>query len=244
MHGDYVRLHAHAAACFLANGYDYVSCTDQLSVVISAIWFDDGSSKVLGVLLKEGLLDVLLVDEEDIESNASGGSTDGVVGQETAPLSKLQRAYFMNLTAAGWAIRLNRPQVLKIAVCKPYDPSVSVDIYGNPALHLVAMYGTSEMVDILLSSDKATRIELCNVQGLTAGMVAARCKNLPVIRNLFHRGADARRWLGVGCSAWVLAFVRRKERCEKNLQTGRCGDDDDHYFGLGAEPFYSMWWYA
>lgn len=240
MHGDCVRLHAHAAEYFLANEYVYVSCTDQLSVVISAIWFDDGSLKTIGILLKEGLLDVLLVDEEDVES---GSSADGV-GKDTAPLSKLQQAYFMNLTTAGWAIRLNRPQVLKIAVSKPYDPAVSVDVYGNPALHLVAMYGTSEMVDIILSSDKATRIELCNMQGLTAGMVAARCKNLPVIRNLFHRGADARRWLGVGCSAWVLAFVRRKERCEKNLQTGRCGDDDDCYFSLGAEPFYSMWWNA
>jgi len=210
--------------------------------VISAIWFDDGSLKTLSSLLKEGLLDVLLVDE-DIESNVSGSFTDATMDKETASLSKLQRAYFMNLSAAGWAIRLNRPQVLKFVVRKPYDLSVPVDIYGNPALHLVAMYGTSEMVDIVLS-DKATRIEQCNMQGLTAGMVAARCKNLPVIRNLFHRGADARRWLGVGCAAWVLTFVRRKECFEKNLQTGRCGDDDDRYFGLEADPFYSMWYAA
>ena len=192
---------------------------------------------MLSGLLKDGLLEVLLLDEE-VESAISG--TDGA-SKDAVSMWKLQRVYCSGLTAAGWAIRLHRPHVLKFAVRKPYDLTTPVDIYGNPALHLIAMYGTAEMVDIVLS-DKATRIELCNVEGLTAGMVAARYKNLEVLRNLFHRGADARRWLGAGCAAWVLAFVRRKERFEKNLQTGRCGDDDDRYFGLGADPFYSMWY--
>ena len=196
----------------------------------------------------------------------------GVV-DETFPLSRLQDVFFLDLTLAGWVIRLGKPRVLQFLARQGYDLSLPVDIAGNSALHFIALHGaggnsysisssaissncsvgpgvgsskaaaksSGYMVDIVLA-DKSILLEAQNPDGFTAGMLAAQSGNQVVAQRLFHFKASPRRCLDGCYAAWVLAAVRKAECNERNLQTGRYGDDDETYFDIAPDPFYITWY--
>jgi ankyrin repeat protein len=218
--------------------------------VVAAFWFDDGSAKTITALFKAGLIDALIgagslgESEQDSAvalSKLSMSALANAATTENFPLHRLQDQYFSDLTVLGWAIQLGRPKVLQYLLKRGYKPTLPVDAEGNPAMHFVAMHGTAEMAEMILA-DKNLRLEQSNRAGWTAGMVAVRQKNFGVAKRLFDARADCRRSLDGAYAAWVLAFVRRREKHEVNTQTGRYGDDDILYFDISPDPFYVTWY--
>lgn len=236
--------------------------------VLASFWFDDGTSAVLLALLKAGIIDLLSRDSADNPSTrravdasavnlrravtkaavAAAGSARsfsvarvGASMDDEFPVSRLQDLCYQDLTVLGWVIALGKPRVMRFLVKKGYDSSVPVDAGGNSALHFVALHGTSEMVDIVLL-DRGVRLEQQNSSGYTAAMLAAKAGNMSVAHRLFQRRASPRRALDGLYAGWVLAVARRKERFEKNLQTGRIGDDDETYFNVAPDPLYCTWY--
>jgi hypothetical protein len=234
------------------------------------MWFDDGSSKALNAFLKSGIVEALCspgggadnADSESVQSMGSGkggalgatggGGTSGAGGgnpyaaagaAELYSIPRLQEEYFGRLNVLGWSIRLTKPKVLSYFARRGVRSAGYVDKEGNAALHLVASSGGSvEMVETILI-DRTVLLEQLNREGLTAGMLAAKHKNFAVAKALFKTyRADCRRALDVSYAAWVLAFVRRREKLEMNLQTGRYGDDDVLYFNIAPDPFYVVWY--
>lgn len=176
---------------------------------------------------------------------ATGSVTAGSVNTNDVssnPFSKLQNSFFFHLTILGWAIKLKKFHVIKAFIRKPYNLSLPVDVLGNPTLHFIAMYGTADMIQLVIEANKKLRIEQTNLQGYTPGMVAAKYKNVLVAKKLSSYHSDVRRWLDVSYTGWVLALVRRKEKYECNTQTGRYGDDDETYFIIKPDPIYITWY--
>jgi ankyrin repeat protein len=87
------------------------------------------------------------------------------------------------------------------------------------------------------------RLEQADRQGFTAAMRAVQTGNWVMFKKLLDYRASPRKALQAKYAAWVLAFVRRFERREINTQTGRVGDDDDQYFSVSPDPFYSTWYH-
>jgi hypothetical protein len=154
--------------------------------------------------------------------------------------TKLSDEMFQDINIVGWVIRLHNIGALQYFVKKGLNVTRPVDHRGNPCLHYIAMYGIAEMVDVIMV-DKRLRWEQQNRRGLTAGMLAAKQGNQKVAKKLFACKASARSSLDGKYCGWVLAFARRSERFEKNMQTGRYGDDDDLYFSF-VDPLYTMWY--
>jgi hypothetical protein len=231
--------------------------------VLAAFWFDDGSQKTATTLFKAGIIDALcasgsVADSSEHDGAAGAGAAVGPApssapgklsvaalanaqSSDAIPLQRLQDQFFGGYTALGWAIKLNRPKVLQFFLRRGYKVTTPVDAAGNPAMHLVAICGTAEMVDMLLL-DKTILFEQPNRAGWTAAMLAAKHRNFGIAKRLFDLRADARRSLDGAYAAWVLAFVRRKEENEVNTQTGRYGDDDVLYFDISPDPFYITWY--
>ncbi len=163
-------------------------------------------------------------------------------GTDSYQVSKLQDVFFLDLNLAGWAVRLGNIKALQVLVRKSYDTSLPVDTADrNPLLHFVARYGTPDMVDVVMT-DRRTRLEQTNARGETAGMIAAKFGQVKNAKRLFEYKANPRRSLEGRYAAWVLAHVRRKEKNEMNLQTGRVGEDDERYFDISPDPFYTTWY--
>jgi hypothetical protein len=202
--------------------------------VLASIWFDDGSSKALSALLKFGLINFLAEDEAEEDEPSSP------TGPDNFPVRRLHTVLFHGLTVAGWAIALQKPRVVQFFAKRGYDLTLPVDSQGTPGLHFIAQCGVAGMVDCAL--EKGARLEQLNLSGATAAMEAVRVGNFHVASRLFYLKADARQALCGGYKAWALAFVRRKEATEANLQTGRYGDDDTTYFPLAPDPYYSVWY--
>mmetsp|Transcript_4324 Transcript_4324/g.7092 ORF Transcript_4324/g.7092 Transcript_4324/m.7092 type:complete len:184 (+) Transcript_4324:228-779(+) len=174
-------------------------------------------------------------------------STANVVG-DNYPVGRLQSTFCANLTVMGWVIRLNKPRVLQFLVKRGYDARLPVSSEAAPsssasapALHYIAQHGVADMIDTVLA-DRNCRIEQLDPRGCTPMMVAARFRNFSVAKCLFIYRADCRRGLDGAYAAWLLAFVRKREKNEMNLQTGRYGDDDETYFNISPDPFYITWY--
>lgn len=234
--------------------------------MIASIRFDDGSLKVFQHLIKLGVLEMIAPpenengEENSLESSGAAPknrrvsrqssmtptvalmarSTSNIGQIETALPEKLSEIYFLDVNIVGWGIRLHNVKVLQYFVKKNYNILAYVDVWGNPCLHYVAIYGSPEMVDVLVG-DKRLRWEWENIKHETAGMLAAKHGNQKVGKKLFDYKASARRSLNGKYAAWVLAFARRSEKFEKNLQTGRYGNDDDLYFNIDPDPYFIMW---
>jgi hypothetical protein len=156
-------------------------------------------------------------------------------------ITRLSDVFFLDCNVVAWTIRLHSNRALHFLVRKGYDMTWPVDTAGNTSLHFIAAHGSVEMIDLIIVGKKV-RYEKLNPAGQTAGMIAAKCGNFKVAKRLFELRVSARKSLEGSYSAWVLAFARKYERNEKNLQTGRYGDDDDIYCSAASEPFYSIWY--
>ena len=149
---------------------------------------------------------------------------------------------FLDMNICGWFIKVNHLKGLQLFLHKGYDPLTPIDSDGNTCIHCIASFGTVEILDILLS-DKRVKLEYQNYKNETAGMIAAKIGNFKVARQLFKVRASPRRSLDGKYSAWVLAFARKYEKNEKNLQTNITGgDDDEKYFIVAPDPLYSTWY--
>lgn len=213
--------------------------------MLAAAWFDDGAAKTITALLKAGVIDLLASDDDadnaDSESKPRAPPTTPPVAADGYPLHRLQDRFFCGLTLLAWTVRLDKPKVMAFFTRRGYKVAAVVDGLGNPALHFVAMHGTVEMAELVLA-DRSIRLEATNSEGYTAGMLAAKHKNFHVAKKLFEAKVDCRRSLEGSYAAWVLAFVRKREKYEMNLQTGRYGDDDVKYFDISPDPFYVTWY--
>jgi predicted RNA-binding protein associated with RNAse of E/G family len=234
--------------------------------VIASVRFDDGNLKVFQHLLRLGILDMIAPSEGDsaeessLETNSPpktrrvtrqtsvvgtismlARSASNIGSVEVQIPEKLGEIYFLDVNIVGWAIRLQNLKALQYFMKKNFNITASIDARGNPCLHYIAMYGSPDMVDVLIG-DKRLRWELENARGETAGMLAAKHGNQKVAKKLFACKASARRSLDGKYAAWVLAFARKSERFEKNLQTGRVGNDDELYFDVSPDPYYVMWY--
>jgi hypothetical protein len=210
------------------------------------VWFDDGAAKAITALLKAGIIDLLVVGNSDDDASASVDTaktrpTTPPPSTDSFPVHLLQGLFFSRLTLLAWTVQLAKPKALAFFTRRGYKVTAVVDRQGNPALHYVAMHGTVEMAEIVLA-DKSLRLEQTNSNGFTAGMLATRHGNFHVAKKLFEAKVDCRRSLDGAYAGWVLAFVRRREKNEVNLQTGRYGDDDIKYFDIAPDPFYVTWY--
>lgn len=164
-----------------------------------------------------------------------------MAAMDSYQLNRLNDVFFIDLNAVGWIIHLHNANALLHFMKRGYDVALPVDSEGNSALHCIAANGTAEMVDIVVS-DKRVRFEQLNLIGQTAGMIAAKNGNFKCAKRLFELRASARKSLEGKYAAWVLAFARKYEKNEKNLQCGRVGDDDAKYFDTSPDPFHSTWY--
>ncbi|RYH32314.1 ankyrin repeat domain-containing protein [archaeon] len=160
---------------------------------------------------------------------------------DTYQISRLNDVFFLDMNAVAWVISLKSTRALTHFLKKGYDVTIPVDTVGNSCLHFVAANGSADMVDIV-AADKRVRYEMPNPLGQTAGMLAAKAGNFKVAKRLFELKASPRKSLEGKYAAWVLAFARKYEKNEKNLQTGRYGDDDERFFPTDPDPFYSTWY--
>lgn len=214
--------------------------------VLAAVWFDDGAAKTITALLKAGVIDHLASDDNnsddaDSDTRPLAPPTSSPLAADGYPLHRLQDRFFSGLTLLAWTVQLSKAKVMAFFTRRGYKVGAAVDRLGNPALHYVAMHGTVEMAELVLA-DKNLRLEATNAAGYTAGMLAAKHKNFHVAKKLFEAKVDCRRSLEGSYAGWVLAFVRKREQFEMNLQTGRYGDDDVKYFNISPDPFYVTWY--
>jgi len=172
----------------------------------------------LKAFLDGGAVDVLV---------NSGAPKKESNSKSTAPLSS---CFYCGLTLAGWCISLGNNSALRLLLKGGVDPMAPVTTSGgNGCLHLAAAVGLGSMIDTILEDPKV-RIEAENSQGYTALMEAARVGNQKTAKRLVVYKASARRGMDGKYWGWMLAFARKQEETEKNLQTGRVGDDDERYF--------------
>lgn len=146
-------------------------------------------------------------------------------------VSQLEKDYFFDgMTLAAWCIKLGNNAALRLLLKNRYDFSLSVlQDCKQSCLHLAAIYGTNVMVETILE-DPRVRIEAENHREYTPLMEAASIGNFQTAKRLVVNKACARRGIDGKYWGWLLAFARKQEKFEKNLQTGRIGDDDDRYF--------------
>lgn len=238
--------------------------------MIASVRFDDGNLKVFQHLLRLGILDMILPPDADslaeessletstsaitpknrkISRQASMSATIPALARSASNIGpvevqipdRVSEMYFLDVNIVGWAIRMHNIKALQYFIKKNYNINASIDTLGNPCLHYIAIYGTPDMVDVLIG-DKRLRWECENAKRQTAGMLAAKHGNQKLAKKLFDNKASARRSLDGKYAGWVLAFARKSERFEMNLQTGRVGNDDDLYFNISPDPYYIMWY--
>jgi hypothetical protein len=178
-------------------------------------------------------------------STAATGTNEEIGGSKTdlqlekTSFQDLSTVYFEGLTIGGWVIKLGNVSALGKIMRRGYNAAATADLFGNNLLHLAAQCGTPEMIEILITANPRIRIEQENNFRRTAAMEGAIASNFLATKALLQRyRADARRALEGRYMAWILAAARRRERFEKNLNTGRTGDDDELYYSLAPDPNY------
>jgi hypothetical protein len=187
---------------------------------LGCIRFDDGSSKALLSLLEGGCGDVL-----------AGAAINAKYSDKA--VSQLDKGCFhAGLSLLGWCISLGNAMALKQVLKTGYDASAPAEeTGGGSGLHLAAAVGTNVIIEAVLE-DARVRLEAPNDRGFSPLMEAARTGNQRTARRLIVRQASARRGLDGKYWGWMLAFARKQELTEKNLQTGRVGDDDERYYRI------------
>lgn len=147
-------------------------------------------------------------------------------------VAQLDRLYYNGLSLAAWCVKLGNSAALQQLLRRGLDASaVCVSPGGSTCLHLAAAEGTNTMVEAILG-DRRVRLEARNDGGCTAAMEAARAGNFQTAKRLFAHKASMRAGLEGKYWGWMLALARKQEATEKNLQTGRWGDDDERFFRI------------
>lgn len=160
---------------------------------------------------------------------------------KTADTSFLRHVYHGGMNIVGWAIRAHNSAALKYLYKNGISPAHHIDIHGNNSLHYVARYGVSNHLEIIDETDEIVLFEAQNDCNFTAAMEGAKSGNSKTLLQLFKRGSHARTALKGRYAAYILAFARQKEKCEKNMQTGRIGDDDMKWSPMSPDPDYIFW---
>ncbi len=183
---------------------------------------------------------------------------------EPSTVSKLQDSYFNQMTLVAWVIRLGHVKALQYLLRRSscfynYSQSLDADL-RYPLLHYIAVYGTGEMLDTVLNTVQAINADVTNNKIVTNAadkafvprvitlryshannidetpvLLACRHNNFSVGKKLAALKINLRDGFRGRYPAWALAFVKQLEQKEKNLQTGRYGDDDE----LAAFSYYS-----
>ncbi len=207
---------------------DIASVSDCWRLLLSSIRFDDGAGKTFVALFEGGAADRL----------AGVSPLRKAMSKDT--VSQLGRGVmFGGLSLAGWCIRLGNSNLLQRLYKKGINPSLPADIRGDSCLHVIARHGTIAMVDVTLNCEQIV-IEALNAQGNTAMMEAAKVGNFHIAKRLAACRASARRGLAGKYWGWLLAFARKQESTQVNLQTGRVGDDDVKYFAAPEPCWYEQ----
>lgn len=223
--------------------------------MLASIYYDvDGHLKMFQSLLHFGAMQHLT--EEVVKHNdhhrrsssvyfeKSGASRAAEFSQTITHTEILQLldVHFLSVNIIGWMIKFKHSTGLQLFIEKGLNPSKVVDKKGgNTCLHYIAAHGTANMVGMVFKSGKCL-LEHENDAGETAAMLAAKVGNIPVAKKLFALRASARRALDRGHRAWVLAAARKQESTEKVTQTGRTGSDDEKYFNIAPDPFFTLWY--
>ena len=191
----------------------------HIHTALGCIRFDDGTCKALLSFLEGGAGDVLAgTSIKDKLTNTS--------------ITQLEGVFYNGLSLAAWCIKLGSSPALQQLLRRTYDPSVTcTSTGGHNCLHLAAAEGTNTMVEAILGN-KRLRLEALNDRAHTAAMEAARVGNFQTARRLFAHKASMRTGLDGKYWGWMLALARKQEANEKNLQTGRWGDDDERYYRI------------
>lgn len=149
----------------------------------------------------------------------------------------LENKLFCGYTLLAWSVRLNNFKAFK-KIINTSNGNSMMDNFGNTGLHFVSRYGTKEMLETLLRKSKGLRYEELNCFGRTPAMECAIASNYHCMKKLLSLGANLRRALDAKYYAWILVLARKRELQEKNLQTGKIGDDDNTWHTMGVLPYY------
>jgi hypothetical protein len=122
------------------------------------------------------------------------------------------------------------------------DSSFILD--GLKVVSVTAQLDNTKFSSLFSSSVDLTnlKLEAVNGDGCTAAMEAAKRGDLKILKELIMRKACPRRALNGRYWAFLLALVRRQERVEVNMQTGLIGSDDDKYYSVAPDPYYTIWY--
>jgi len=211
---------------------DVCSQADCWRLIISSLRFDDTACGAFKALLEGGAADVLALQEgqERPEALRKVISKETIVPLESGPT-------FAGSSIAAWCVRLGNDVALQQLLRRNYNVSLPADASGDSCLHIIARYGTASMIDAVMN-DERTRIEAETARGTTPLMEASRVGNYFTCKRLVKKGANARRGLAGKYWGWLLLMAQRQEACEKNVQTGRIGNDDDAYFAASFPYWY------
>jgi len=208
-----------------------LSPDDLWNLTLSSIIFDDGTAKCFQSLLESG------ADKKLAEKFGS------LPEATPNPANILQYVIFDGMTVLGWAIRSANNSVVQQLIKKNYNPTLAVDNLGNNGLHFAASYGQGSTVDMILGYEgDMVRIEQLNNQKLTPVMMASIAGNYHSMKRLMAYGGDLRRGLEKKYWGWLLVLARKQEKNQKNCQWGRTGDDDERYFSISKDPFFTIWY--
>lgn len=230
--------------------YIIAHCLIQfLYLVISSIRFDDGTCKIFSALLKLGAVDLLTGVSETEERVAVPGKAHTVTQQSVdiklsnSHIKRLQKLQYLDMNIMAWVIQLRNCNALELILKKGYDITLSVDNLGNSTLHYLALYGTPEMLEVLMTNCKTVKLSILNKDNETPIVLASKAGNSDMMKKLFSYRVSPRSALEGKYWAWVLARARQQESREQNIQTGRVGDDDLTYFSTAPEPNYISWYF-
>lgn len=160
--------------------------------------------------------------------------------QQVTP--KLADVRYQGYNILGWCLVLNHASLYRKLRGKLFPDVGQLDDWRSTALHIAASYGSPELLDVVLNSDKTLIFEEYNSKGNSPLMEAMKTGVPSTLRILAKQVALPRRGLLISYEAWLLAICRRREHFEKNLQTGRIQSDDELYFPIAPDGNYSYWY--
>ena len=204
-------------------------CVNMLGVGLSGVSSKEQKVKNKSNHTSLSVLDNINVDSKSLNPISLSEVATDAAALTTAHVKALQDLYFLGVNIVGWIVRFRHMEALDLFLQRGYDITASVDNVGNPLLHYIAQNGDVSMLNKVLHYNPGARIELFSASMQTPAMMSVQAHNFGVFRRLYDLGIAPRLALDVRYAAWVLAFVKRKEKQEKNTNTRRVEFDDVRY---------------